>query len=269
MSDYVIEYKNDFPFILYAAMEISTNSRTPVISRTDYQDCTIEFIRSGAGTLEINGKSFYIRENSVYFLTRGSSHSYWPDRNDPWYKLFFVVGGEIMDMLLQAYRLDEVYHIPDCPELKKYFESMMMISNHSENSNRQAAVLFHQFAEEASRSYYGLKTKYPEVIEYLKLQLDDAVEKNFRLEDFARTHHVSEAHLIRMFYNFFKVTPYDYLMNQKMETARRLLLYSPLSVKEIAARLAFSDQYYFSNYFKKRTGTSPREFRLRFQQNEK
>ena len=53
-------------------------------------------------------------------------------------------------------------------------------------------------------------------------------------------------------------------MNKKIEMAKRLLLYSKLSVKEIAAQLSFSDQYYFSNYFKRKTGTSPRSFRNQF-----
>ena len=53
-------------------------------------------------------------------------------------------------------------------------------------------------------------------------------------------------------------------MNKKVETAKRLLLYSRLSVKEIAARLSFSDQYYFSNYFKRKTGAAPRTYRNQF-----
>ena len=90
------------------------------------------------------------------------------------------------------------------------------------------------------------------------------MEKSFNLEEFASSRKISEAHLIRMFHASFKVTPYDYLMSRKMESARRLLLYSTLSIKEIAVRLAFSDQYYFSNYFKRRNGLSPRSFRARY-----
>jgi len=37
-----------------------------------------------------------------------------------------------------------------------------------------------------------------------------------------------------------------------------------LSVKEIAARLGFSDQYYFSNYYKRKKGLSPRLYRAKF-----
>lgn len=43
--------------------------------------------------------------------------------------------------------------------------------------------------------------------------------------------------------------------------AKRLLLYESLSVKEIAFQLGFSDPFYFSNFFKKHTGLSPKSFR--------
>ena len=265
MPEYAITYENDFPFVLYASTEVSTTARTAAISRSSYQFCTVEFVREGAGFLDINGKSFHVRKNGVYFLTPGSTHTYWPDRSDPWHKIFFVIGGDLMPALLEAYKLESVYHIPDCPELKKYFEAMKTLRYDSVVSNQQASVLFHQFLQEASLLVYGVKSRLPEEIEKLKLALDGAVEENFRLETFAAGLQITEAHLIRQFRAHFQQTPYEYLMNRKMESACRLLLYSTLSVKEIAARLAFSDQYYFSNYFKRKNGLSPRLYRTKFQ----
>ena len=57
------------------------------------------------------------------------------------------------------------------------------------------------------------------------------------------------------------MTPLNYLMENKIQEAENYLLYTGLSVKEIAAELAFSDQYHFSNAFKKHKGCSPSEFR--------
>lgn len=34
-----------------------------------------------------------------------------------------------------------------------------------------------------------------------------------------------------------------------------------MAVKEISARLNFSSEFYFSRFFRKRTGLSPRQFR--------
>ena len=45
--------------------------------------------------------------------------------------------------------------------------------------------------------------------------------------------------------------------------AVRLLRFSDLSVKEIAARLGFSDQFAFSKAFKRQRGAAPQDFRSR------
>lgn len=47
------------------------------------------------------------------------------------------------------------------------------------------------------------------------------------------------------------------LVRRRMEAARELLLTTNLQVQEIARRVGYSDQHYFSYCFKKYTGTSP------------
>ena len=42
--------------------------------------------------------------------------------------------------------------------------------------------------------------------------------------------------------------------------AKRLLTYQNLSIKEVAYKLGFSDPFYFSNFFKKHTGISPKYY---------
>ncbi len=46
--------------------------------------------------------------------------------------------------------------------------------------------------------------------------------------------------------------------------AKRLFTYEKLSVKEVAYELGFNDPFYFSNFFKKQTKQSPKEYREKF-----
>jgi AraC family transcriptional activator of pobA len=43
--------------------------------------------------------------------------------------------------------------------------------------------------------------------------------------------------------------------------AKRLLVYQDMSIKEIAYQLGFSDPFYFSNFFKKHVGESPKGYK--------
>ena len=57
------------------------------------------------------------------------------------------------------------------------------------------------------------------------------------------------------------MTPYKYILNGKTETAKMMLLNTNMPIKEIAYELSFADEHYFSNMFKKLTGTSPKKYR--------
>ncbi len=253
---------DNFPFVLLSCATGNADSRTPVIEHIDYDVCTIEYVCRGRGTVEYDGELYECGKDSVYFLHRNTTHRYWPDKNDPWHKVFWVLDGEMVDFLLRIYRLDSVKVIPDVPNLSRYFEAMTHLGFGGDMINQQAAVIFHQFVEECARGLYEPDPpSVPEVME-LKKTLDRSIEQKFNLEEFSRRHNVSSAHLIRSFRRTFGCAPYEYLMRQRVDAAQRLLTYSSMSVKEIACSLGFSDQYYFSGCFKKRTGMSPSMFRM-------
>lgn len=250
-----------FLFRLITVARGDADSKTPVFERKDYEVYTLEFIERGQGFLEINGCSFTPGPDSVYILSRHSSHRYSPDRGDPWKKLFFVADGELMDYLFRIYGLTETYYVPDCPHLKEFFLEMFHLPVNTEEGNRRGALVFHNLLSELSLCVRRPRRRSNPELERLKTVLDSSVNSSFHLADYARGTPWSEAHLIRLFRSEYQQTPYEYLMSRKMEQAKTLLLYSSFSIKEIAEHLAFSDQYYFSNYFKLRCGISPKKFR--------
>jgi AraC-like DNA-binding protein len=96
-------------------------------------------------------------------------------------------------------------------------------------------------------------------------QVADAVQENPArftcLDDMRDTFSLSKDHLIRVFKNQLGVTPGEYLIRTRIDHAKGLLLMGSESIKEIAYRLGYSDQFVFSRQFKLRTGMSPKEFR--------
>ena len=53
----------------------------------------------------------------------------------------------------------------------------------------------------------------------------------------------------------------DYLTERRMEAAKKLLLDTPMKIREIAEACGYSDQHYFSYCFKKYEGKSPNQLR--------
>lgn len=56
----------------------------------------------------------------------------------------------------------------------------------------------------------------------------------------------------------------DYIKNEAVLLAKRMLVHTGLSVKEIAERLGIADYAYFSRLFTRTAGVSPTAFRLRY-----
>ena len=253
-----------FPFRLQYAGSAVADTAPCLFERNDYEYITIEYVVDGRGILESDGFRCECEADSVYFLHRHSCHRYWTVPDALWRKLFFTVDGKLADTLLESYGLTREYQLCGVPQLKRHFEAMAELGyGGSPRSDRKAAVIFHQFAEACVDTLLerSLSAR-PEVAD-LKEALDQSVDGKFRLEAFCREIGYSETHMIRRFREEFGCSPYEYLMRQRIDAARRLLDCSRKSIKEIAAMLEFSDQYYFSGCFKTRTGMSPSQYRKR------
>lgn len=61
-------------------------------------------------------------------------------------------------------------------------------------------------------------------------------------------------------------SPHEYIVKLRIEEAKLLLIHSISSVKDIAIELGFENIPYFTNCFKKQTGTTPTQFRNQFRQ---
>ncbi len=67
----------------------------------------------------------------------------------------------------------------------------------------------------------------------------------------------------RCFRRQLDATPFEYLLDYRLERARRLLLSTNLSVTEAGLRCGFQSSSYFGKLFREKTGLSPLEYRWR------
>ncbi len=95
-------------------------------------------------------------------------------------------------------------------------------------------------------------SKYAQIVRVL----DDNMDRMLELGDIAEMCNMSVSNLKRIFYKYAGMGLIHYYNELKARKAI-LLLGEGLSVKETAARLGFSDQNYFSYFFKRIMGKSP------------
>jgi AraC family transcriptional regulator len=93
--------------------------------------------------------------------------------------------------------------------------------------------------------------------EMLKANLDGQIA----LSQVARECKLSVSHFVRAFKQTVGEPPYRWLLQQRMDAAKGLLLHSGLPMVEIALKCGFADQACFIRAFRKLLGTTPGEWR--------
>lgn len=76
-------------------------------------------------------------------------------------------------------------------------------------------------------------------------------------------------YLSSLFSSVESITFEQYIIHQKIEKVKELLVYDELSLKEIAYQLDYSSVAYLSNQFKKVTGMTPTQFKKSVVKNRK
>jgi len=91
------------------------------------------------------------------------------------------------------------------------------------------------------------------------------VEQNYKtlhaVTDYANRLGLSPKSLTKHFQKIGTTTPSDFIKNRITLEAKRQLIYTDDSVKQIAYDLGFNDSAYFTRFFKKATEKSPLQFK--------
>jgi len=120
-----------------------------------------------------------------------------------------------------------------------------------------------------ARTYGGIKTapsmvrgglapwQLNRALEMLKANLDGQIG----LSEVARECKLSVSHFVRAFKQAVGQPPYRWLLQQRIDAAKELLLHSGLPMVEIALKCGFADQACFIRAFRKLLDTTPGEWR--------
>lgn len=97
-----------------------------------------------------------------------------------------------------------------------------------------------------------------------KAFIDDQADTDVQLVDIAHTAMLSKNHLLRHFKSLFGCSPYQHLVNRRMELAKDKLLQSDLPVHLIAIEHGFDCPSAFGRRFKAQFSLTPSAYRQRF-----
>lgn len=225
-----------------------------------------EYVLSGKGHIECDGKKHTVGKGDFYFLNRLHSHLYYSDRSDPYGKIWINAGGRLLDGVVNAYGLtDGAIVIPESKTLHFFERIKKMLSDinvdNSDEIMTECAKVMCEMIITAATEHRKVQRATVSTAERIKDYIDSGLSYNITLDDIAQHFYLNKSYIISIFSEKYGYTPKQYILQRKMQAACSMLEENLYSIAEIADVLNFSSSQHFSSSFKKKLGISPDEYR--------
>ncbi len=158
--------------------------------------------------------------------------------------------------------------LDEAPQVEVLYDRMEALCRSADEERQKALGISRLFAELLYICRAILLTESAErtrevggVVAAARDHIDAHYDEKYSLEALAAKVHVSPGHLHTLFRSHLGLTPLDYLMEKRIEVAKRLMASGEDTMAEISKKVGFSSQSYFGKVFRRRTGMTPAKYR--------
>ncbi|MGG1551883.1 helix-turn-helix domain-containing protein [Paenibacillus ferrarius] len=229
----------------------------------------VGYVLSGQGSLQVNAQFYIAGEGDVFILPAGCSHDVAPDprHTGQWSYIWLNVSGSWILKLLDAYQLTAQLVTPGSGLGPLFHEAIEGAVHRSVNEMQaELQVMLMRIIVTLSDLQRQRGALLSPPVQAIQHYLDNHILQGFDPLELAEQVGMSARHMNRLFRKEIGTTVYHYILGKKMESAKLMLLDTPLTISEIGYRLGYNDPHYFSNLFQSKIGVRPSDFRKRLEE---
>ena len=149
--------------------------------------------------------------------------------------------------------------VPETELVAAIEEAMSRIKQHSKNHREFEGT--HIFEEEKQEN-----VRLSAVSEKIRVYIDKHYKEDIALQDVAGAMNYSDAYFCKVFKQCFGKGFIVYLSEYRVEKAKELLADVAINIKDVSAEVGYQDSNYFAKVFKRVTGETPTDYRMRILQ---
>lgn len=255
-----------------------TGGKADVPHRHDYY--TVILIEQAAGEHLVDYQTYSFQPLEVYFISPGQVHQV-VARTKPrgWVFTFsrdFLVENNIPESFITNINLFQPFgESPPLKIDKVTFERLLDIIRQMQEClpmelsyrSRALGALLQLFLIHCNNSSNLNPTHLDEensgvcILRDFKHLVDARYHQWHKVNDYAAEVHLSPKYLSQTVKQFTGKSAKEFIQDRLVLEAKRLLLHTDLSVKEVAYKIGFEEPLHFSAFFKKKAGISPSSFR--------
>lgn len=244
----------------------------------------IVYVASGTGYQQVAGSRYKVRKGTLLFINYGQSHSIQPDGTMVYYNILLhpeFVSQELLDSE-NAFQILTLTAFADFQEeIGETTSFIEFTGGKTLEMDAVARAMFQEFSDKALgyqtvlRGYLNIlltnvfrqMVALPEVTrrDQIMDEILDYIQRNshetLTLTDLASRSFYNPSYFSRLFREYTGSTLTEYIHQQRIQQACQLLRDSTLSVEEIIQQVGYRQRKQFYMYFKRFTGTTPRQMR--------
>jgi AraC-like DNA-binding protein len=248
----------------------------PELHRHDHYEILI--IEKGGGEHIVDYETYPVLDNQIFFLRPGQVHRFMPSKDAVFYFLAFDTAAIQLNTMVQLNRFEffqsfntqGYLHLDTIEPILSILKSLMADSEAQSEINQNTLIssylmillikLQREFVESQTEHNNG-NLNSPIVREFNKLIDDPAIKLRF-VQEYADALHVTPNYLNECVKRE-TGKPVSFWISEKiLIEAKRLLKDGRFNVSEVAKELQFPDTTHFSRFFKRSTGTTPKQYAL-------
>lgn len=219
----------------------------------------IEYVLDGEGEFRVGGKTQRLQAGDVFVIGKDDPHDFRSDKGKPLKKIWISFASEYVGKMLECYRIGTGVYRADVKNEFLSLYGVAKLDTLPQNKFFEAAELLHGVILKIARSIRETSTS---TVSAIKHALLSSIYSKKTLDEVASELFTSKSNLIRVFKKGTGETPYQFLLNEKINVAKTLLSTTTMQIKSIAELLCFTDEHYFSFLFKQKTGLTPSKYRV-------
>lgn len=230
------------------------------IERDTYHSFLLINIKSGTMKFLIGGKEFYAKENQVVILNTYEYHKY-EAVTDVKIEWFHFDGINAMAYYNIIASNDVVFDVSENYVIN--FKIHAMVSCF-EKQNIPDEVLLSKYIVEILTELVLISKKENNLrnrIEESKTYIYQNLSKNINIVEIAEKVSLSKYYFLRLFKKEMHITPYQFILNERINYSKYLLKNTNHTIKEICFLCGFNDESTYCTSFKKIERISPSQYK--------
>ncbi len=223
----------------------------------------MHFVMSGRGRFQVAGKSYELGTGSLFLIRPKELTYYEADKKDPWEYCWLAFGGAEVDSLLNrcGFDVSPVYR-----ELPEQAQQVYLTIFREDDSNRGNPLLyrgllyqFFSFLLQQTDSYFPVGAR--DYFKKAKQYICTNYAYDISVAGVAAHVGVDRSYLYRLFRQWMRMSPQQFLRQCRLEAAQKLLTQTDHTVTEIAYSCGFRDVASFDKAFRAVVRMSPTAYR--------